>query len=109
MATGVFLAFFFDPSHAKVVYHGSYSQLRGVTVSRAYDSALNLSFDVRTGLLMRQMHHWAALVFVWAIVAHLCRIFFTGAFRRPRELNWFVGVTLLALASGQRLPRVLAA
>jgi ubiquinol-cytochrome c reductase cytochrome b subunit len=47
---------------------------------------------------MRQMHHWAALVFVAAIVVHLMRVFFTGAFRRPRELNWVVGVTLLALS-----------
>ena len=80
------------------MYHGAYAPLRGVTVSEAYASALDLSFGVRIGLLMRQIHHWAALVFVWSIVAHLCRIFFTGAFRRPRELNWMVGVTLLLLA-----------
>jgi ubiquinol-cytochrome c reductase cytochrome b subunit len=66
-------------------------------VSRAYASAIDLSFNVRAGLLMRQMHHWAALLFVWAIVTHLCRIFFTGAFRRPREINWIIGVTMLAL------------
>jgi ubiquinol-cytochrome c reductase cytochrome b subunit len=49
-------------------------------------------------MVFRQMHHWAAVVFVAAIVLHLCRIFFTGAFRRPREINWIIGVTLLVLA-----------
>lgn len=97
VATGVYLALFFDPSHAQTVYRGSYRPLQGLTMSYAYASAVNLSFEVRAGLLMRQMHHWAALIFVWAIICHLCRIFFTGAFRRPRELNWIVGVTLLAL------------
>jgi ubiquinol-cytochrome c reductase cytochrome b subunit len=96
--TGVFLTFFFDPGTNEVVYHGAYTPLDGARVSAAYASTLRLSFDVRTGLLMRQVHHWAALVFVAAIVLHLCRIFFTGAFRRPRELNWLVGVTLLALS-----------
>ena len=96
--TGVFLTFFFNPSPHQVVYHGSYRQLDGVHMSEAYRSVVHLSFDVRAGLVMRQMHHWAALVFLAAIVAHLCRIFFTGAFRRPRELNWVIGVTLLLLA-----------
>ncbi|HEX8132173.1 MAG TPA: cytochrome b, partial [Actinomycetes bacterium] len=53
------------------------------------------------GLLMRQVHHWAALVFIAAIVIHLCRIFFTGAFRRPREVNWLIGMALLFLALGE--------
>ena len=67
-------------------------------MSEAYESVVRLSFDVRAGLVMRQIHHWAALVFLAAIVAHLCRIFFTGAFRKPREINWIIGVTLLLLA-----------
>ncbi len=96
--TGIFLTFFFDPGSKEVVYHGSYRQLDGVKMSEAYRSVVHMSFDVRAGLVMRQMHHWAALVFLAAIVAHLCRIFFTGAFRRPREINWFVGVTLLILS-----------
>lgn len=96
--TGTFLALFFEPSTREVVYQGSYQPLDGQTVSAAYDSAVRLSWDVRAGLLMRQVHHWAALVFLAAVVAHLCRIFFTGAFRRPRELNWLVGTTLLLLA-----------
>ncbi len=96
--TGVYLTFFFDASQNLVTYRGSYAPLRGVEMTEAYRSALELSFDVRAGLVMRQIHHWAALVFVAAIVVHLARVFFTGAFRRPRELNWIIGVTLLVLA-----------
>jgi ubiquinol-cytochrome c reductase cytochrome b subunit len=96
--TGVYLSFFFVPSDKTVVYHGSYGPLQGVSMSQAYETTIRLSFDVRAGLVMRQMHHWAALVFIATIVAHLCRIFFTGAFRRPREINWIIGVTLLVLA-----------
>jgi quinol---cytochrome-c reductase cytochrome b subunit len=97
LATGTWLAFFFEPSAAEVVYDGSYEPLRGVEMTRAYASSLDLSFDVRAGLVMRQIHHWAALLFLAATVAHLARVYFTGAFRRPRELNWVVGVTLLLL------------
>ena len=97
--TGVYLTFFFDAERRReVVYDGSYEPLRGVEMTEAYRSALDLSFDVRAGLVMRQMHHWAALLFLAAIVVHLARVFFTGAFRRPRELNWMIGVTLLILA-----------
>ncbi len=96
--TGVFLTFFFDASTEEVVYEGSYAPLRGELMSAAFRSTLELSFEVRAGLVMRQIHHWAALVFLASVIAHLCRVFFTGAFRRPRELNWMVGVTLLLLA-----------
>ncbi len=98
LVTGVYLTFFYEASATEIVYDGSYEPLRGVEMSRAYDSTLDLSFDVRAGLVMRQMHHWAALVFVAATTVHLARVFFTGAFRRPRELNWMVGVTLLILS-----------
>lgn len=96
--TGTFLAMFFDGSAEKVVYHGSYRALDNVRMSAAYQSVLHLSFNVRAGLLVRQMHHWAADIFVGAIIAHLARIYFTAAYRRPRELNWMVGLTLLVLA-----------
>jgi ubiquinol-cytochrome c reductase cytochrome b subunit len=96
--TGIFLTFFFNASSTEVIYHGAYHPLAGSTVSDAYRSTLELSFSVRAGLVMRQVHHWAALVFIAAIVVHLCRIFFSGAFRKPRELNWMVGVTMLILA-----------
>jgi ubiquinol-cytochrome c reductase cytochrome b subunit len=98
LATGVYLTFFFDASQREVVYQGSHAPLRGVEMTEAYRSALDISFDVRAGLVMRQIHHWAALLFLAAIVVHLMRVFFTGAFRRPRELNWIIGVTLLVLA-----------
>jgi ubiquinol-cytochrome c reductase cytochrome b subunit len=96
--TGTYLTLFFEPSTAETVYHGAYQPLAGSSVSSAFASTVGLSFDVRAGLLMRQAHHWAALLFVGAIVLHLLRIFFTGAFRRPREINWVVGVTMLTLA-----------
>ena len=98
VATGVFLALFFEPSTAQTTWHGPYAPLDGEQVSRAYGSALDLSFTVPGGLLMRQTHHWAALLFVVAITLHLLRVVFTGAFRRPRELTYVVGVTLLTLA-----------
>lgn len=102
LLTGVWLTLFFHPSMTEVVYHGSYVPLDGTRMSSAYESTLDISFDVRGGLLLRQLHHWAALVFLSAIGLHLLRIFFTGAFRRPREVNWLIGVTLfmLALAEG---------
>jgi ubiquinol-cytochrome c reductase cytochrome b subunit len=98
LATGVFLTLYFIPSTTEVVYHGSYGPLDGVHMSEAYASTVNLSFTVRCGLLMRQMHHWSANIFVGAIVVHMCRVFFTGAFRRPREINWLVGMNLMILA-----------
>ncbi|MDQ6782741.1 MAG: cytochrome bc complex cytochrome b subunit [Actinomycetota bacterium] len=109
IATGTYLSFFFVPSAKSVTYHGSYRPLRGLEMSQAYQSTVRLSFDVRAGLLIRQMHHWAALLFVAALIAHVLRIFFTGAYRKPRELNWLIGVTLLLLAifngfSGYSLP-----
>jgi ubiquinol-cytochrome c reductase cytochrome b subunit len=94
LLSGVFLTLFFDPSMRETEYNGSYTPLRGIEMSQAYNTALHLSFDVRGGLFMRQMHHWAALMFMAAIVVHMFRTFFTGAFRKPRELNWIIGVLL---------------
>src|SRR5690242_7891810 len=98
VATGVFLALFFEPSLSDTVYRGSYEPLQGATMSDAYNSAVGLSFDVRAGLLMRQTHHWAADIFVAAIVTHVIRVFFTGAFRKPRELTYLIGLTILFTA-----------
>ena len=97
IVTGAFLTVFFDPDMTQVTYNGSYGPLRGIPVSEAYASTLDISLDVRGGLLMRQIHHWAALIFVAAITLQLLRLFFTGAFRRPRGLNWLVWVTVLVL------------
>ncbi|MEO9223284.1 MAG: cytochrome bc complex cytochrome b subunit [Mycobacteriaceae bacterium] len=95
--SGVYLTFFFDPSMAEVTYNGVYQNLRGVEMSRAYETTLNISFEVRGGLFIRQVHHWAALLFLAAMVTHLARTFFTGAFRKPREVNWVLGALLLIL------------
>src|SRR6476659_9357958 len=99
LLTGVFLTLWFNPSMGEVQYQGSYDPLRGVTVSEAYASSLKLSFDVRGGLLMRQMHHWAAMLFIAAMMIHLLRVYCTGAFRKPRELNWVIGCLLLLLGT----------
>ena len=96
--SGTFLTFFFDPSMAHVVYEGAYKPLYGIEMSAAYASTLDISFEIRGGLFMRQVHHWSALIFVAAASVHMLRVFFTGAFRRPRELNWVVGSVLLILA-----------
>ncbi len=97
LLTGTFLTFFFKPSMNTVVYHGMYTRLNGVHMSEAYASTLNISFDVRGGLLMRQIHHWAADLFMAALMAHMLRIFFTGAYRKPREFNWLIGIVLFTL------------
>jgi ubiquinol-cytochrome c reductase cytochrome b subunit len=98
LLTGVYLSLFFDPSMAEIVYDGVYQPLRGIEMSKAYASTLDISFEVRGGLFVRQVHHWAALLFAASIMVHLARIFFTGAFRRPREANWVIGSLLLILA-----------
>jgi ubiquinol-cytochrome c reductase cytochrome b subunit len=98
VGTGVYLTFFFEPSTAPTIYEGSYAPLVGQEVSEAYRSAVDISLEVKAGLLMRQTHHWAALVFVAAIVVHMLQVFFTGAFRKPRDLNWIIGLTLALLA-----------
>src|SRR6202046_5318987 len=98
LITGIYLTLFFDPSMTEVTYNGVYQPLRGVEMSKAYASALDISFEVRGGLFVRQVHHWAALMFAASIMVHLARIFFTGAFRRPREANWVIGSLLLILA-----------
>ncbi|MDT0261378.1 cytochrome bc1 complex cytochrome b subunit [Jatrophihabitans lederbergiae] len=95
--SGTFLTFFFDASMAEVRYDGSYVPLDGVQMSRAYASSLNISFDVRGGLVMRQIHHWAALLFMASMLIHMFRVFFTGAFRKPREINWLIGLGLVTL------------
>jgi ubiquinol-cytochrome c reductase cytochrome b subunit len=98
LLTGTYLTLFFKPSMVEIVYQGSYVPLKGVQMSEAYASTLDISFDVRGGLLIRQMHHWAALIFVAAMAVHAFRVFFTGAYRKPREFNWLIGVALLTLA-----------
>src|SRR6188508_3035747 len=109
LLSGTYLGLFFDPSMEEVIYNGPFENLRGVHMSRAYESALEISFEYRGGLFVRQVHHWAALLFMASMFAHMFRTFFTGAFRKPRETNWVVGVLLIFVAtfegfSGYSLP-----
>ena len=99
LLTGIFLTIWFKPSMAEIEYQGSYALMQGIQMSEAFASTLGLSFDIRGGLLVRQSHHWAAILFMCAIVAHMLRVFFTGAFRKPREVNWLIGVGLFGLAT----------
>ena len=99
LLSGVFLTLWYTPSMGEIEYQGSYNPLRGVEMSEAMASTLKLSFDVRGGLLMRQMHHWAAMLFIASMMIHLLRVYFTGAFRKPRELNWVIGSLLLLLGT----------
>ena len=101
LLSGTFLTFFFEPSMVEVHYNGSYVPLKGLEMSAAYSSTLDISFEIRGGLLMRQVHHWAALLFVAAIGLHMLRVFFTGSFRKPRELNWIIGFVLFILAMAE--------
>lgn len=98
LLTGIFLTIWFKPSMAETTYDGSYELLKGIPMSEAFASTLTLSFDVRGGLLLRQIHHWAAILFVAAAIVHMLRVFFTGAFRKPREVNWLIGVGLFSIA-----------
>jgi ubiquinol-cytochrome c reductase cytochrome b subunit len=95
LVSGTYLALFFDPSMQEVTYNGVFDNLRGIEMSRAYESSLNISFDVRGGLFVRQVHHWAALLFVASMFVHMFRTYFTGAFRKPRETNWVIGILLI--------------
>jgi ubiquinol-cytochrome c reductase cytochrome b subunit len=109
LLSGTYLTLFFHASQRPVIYEGSYQPLRGVAMTDAYASTLHISFDVRGGLLMRQIHHWAALLFTTSIVVHMFRVYFTGAFRKPRTINWTIGSVLMILAllegfSGYSLP-----
>jgi ubiquinol-cytochrome c reductase cytochrome b subunit len=97
LLTGTYLTFFFDASMTEVEYDGSYTPLRGIEMTRAYASTLHITFDVRGGMIVRQMHHWAALLFMASMMVHMFRVFFTGAFRKPRELNWLIGIGLITL------------
>ncbi|MFJ8583384.1 cytochrome bc complex cytochrome b subunit [Streptomyces sp. NPDC093595] len=95
--TGVYLTLFFHPSMNEIEYHGSYVPMQGIRMTEAYASTLDISFDVRGGLLIRQIHHWAALIFIAGMFVHMMRVFFTGAFRKPREINWLFGFLLFVL------------
>jgi ubiquinol-cytochrome c reductase cytochrome b subunit len=98
LLTGVYLSLWYDPTMGETVYEGDFSMLRGIEMSRAYESTLYISSEVRGGLLMRQVHHWSAMLFIAATLVHMLRVFFTGAYRKPRELNWLIGIGLMAVS-----------
>ena len=98
LLTGVWLSLWFDPTMGETVYEGDFSMLRGIEMSRAYESTLYISSEIRGGLLMRQIHHWSAMLFIAATLVHMLRVFFTGAYRKPRELNWLIGIGLMAVS-----------
>ena len=109
LLSGTYLGLFYDPSMAEVVYNGPFDNLRGVTMSRAYESSIAISLEVQGGLFVRQVHHWSALLFLAAMFVHMFRTYFTGAFRKPREANWVIGVVLILIGtfegfSGYSLP-----
>lgn len=95
--SGVYLALYFNPSMSEVTYRGPVDYLRGVVVTRAYASALDISFEVHGGLFVRQLHSWAASLFIASLLASLAAAFFTGIFRRPRRAVWAVGALLVPL------------
>ena len=95
--SGIFLTIWYKPSMAEIEYEGSYQLLKGLAMSESFESTLALSFDIRGGMLIRQMHHWGAMLFIASMLAHMLRVFFTGAFRKPRELNWLLGVALVMM------------
>ncbi|MFJ3671315.1 cytochrome bc complex cytochrome b subunit [Streptomyces sp. NPDC090106] len=97
--TGLWLTMFFDPSMTETVYHGSHVPLQGIPMSQAYASTIEISFDVRGGLFIRQLHHWSALIMIGALMLHTLRHFLTGSFRKPREVNWLIGFSLLVLVT----------
>ena len=101
LMTGTFLAVFYDSSAREVTYDGAYASLRGARMSAAFASTLDISFEVRGGLVVRQIHHWAALLFLAALILHLLRVFFTGAFRRPRRFAWVAGALVFWVGLAQ--------
>ncbi len=107
--TGMFLGFFFEPSTSDVEYEGSVAQYQGEELPEAFVSVLNITYDVPFGMLLRRMHHWAAHLFIASMALHMLRVFFTGAYRNPRELNWLVGTglagsSMFAAYTGYALP-----
>ncbi|MFC7076286.1 cytochrome b [Haloarcula halophila] len=98
--SGIFLGFFFEPSTSAVEYDGSVEKFQGQEMPEAFVSVLHITYDVPFGMFIRRLHHWAAHLFVASIGLHMLRVFFTGAYRNPREPNWIVGTGLAALSMG---------
>ena len=100
MVSGVFLLFHYDPSTDLVRYAGPFAPLRGLTMSKALASTLDITFEVRGGLLMRQVHHWGTLVMAAALMLMILRVFFTAGYRMRRRWLVLVGLLLTTMAAG---------
>lgn len=92
VVTGIFLGLFYEPSIRKV-------SLFGAMVPAAYASTVRIDL-LPLGMVIRRIHHWSAMIMIAAILTHLARIYFTSAYRKPRELNWLIGLVLLAMTMG---------
>lgn len=98
--SGIFLGVFYEPSSADVVYQGVIDQYQGEQLPAAFVSVLHITYGVPFGMFIRRIHHWAAHLFVASIALHMFRVYFTAAYRNPREINWIVGTILAVLAMG---------
>ncbi len=101
--TGIILGFFYVPD-GRLEYTTA-----GALTNPAFQSMERIVFDVPFGFIVRGMHHWAAHIMIAAVFLHMCRVYFTGAYKKPRELNWLLGVVLLFITiifgySGYLLP-----
>lgn len=87
VVTGVFLGLLYEPSTTMVSLFGS-------MVPSAYASVVKIDL-LPLGTIIRRIHHWSAMLMIASVLAHLMRIYFTSAYRKPREINWLVGLSLL--------------
>jgi len=97
--SGALLGFYYAPSTAVAE--------SGYTV--AYDSIVVIMQDLNFGFMLRSIHRWSAQVMTAAVFLHMLRVYFTGAYKEPRELNWIIGILLISLTmffgySGYLLP-----
>jgi ubiquinol-cytochrome c reductase cytochrome b subunit len=96
--TGIFLTAFYRPSVDTVVYAGASELYRGRELPGAFASILTLTHDVPGGQLVRRVHRATAQVFIGIAIIHMLRVVLTGAFRKPREVNYHIGWAMLVLA-----------
>lgn len=89
--TGIILGFFYVPD-GNVTFSAT-----GEPSSKAFQSMQYIMNTVPLGAVTRAMHHWSAHMMVATVFLHMCRVYFTGAYKKPRELNWLLGVTLLLI------------
>ena len=89
IVTGILLAFYYQPSPAT-----------------AYESVRYITEEAQFGWYIRSVHKWGATLMIAAVILHQMRVYFTGAYRKPREINWMVGMCLLLCHAADRLHRL---